>query len=132
MHTDPWMHHMQAEPVRQEAQLVISEHWEPPTGAAQLSEVTVHSDEGQELTVGPLAVPEKQELLLLHQPHPDFATQEPQSGVRVEQASWVAGITEGSSTGGSGGKGGTGGGEIVSFAGGIVTEVLFAEGCVPV
>jgi hypothetical protein len=119
------MHQLQLEPVRQSAQFVISEHWELPAGAAQFSDVTVQSEAGQELTAGPLAVPEKQELLLLHQPHPDFATQEPQSGERVEQASWVAGITEGSPIGGSKGRGGTGSGEIVSFTGGFVIGVLF-------
>ena len=89
--TAPLMHHLQPLPLRHDAQFVCFEHAEPPAGAVQPSALAVQSALSHELTAGPLLVPEKHELLLLHHPQPGFATHAPHVGVSVAQSSCDAG-----------------------------------------
>jgi hypothetical protein len=80
------MHHLHPEPVKQEAQFVWLEQLDPPAGRAQLFALITQSDDAHELTLGPFAVPTKQELLVLHHPQPAFARQELHEPARVEHS----------------------------------------------
>ena len=93
-HLAPWMHHLHPLPLRQKAQLYWAAQSLVPVvvvGALHWSVVTAQSAGWHWPAAGPLASPDKHELLVLHQPHPALAMHEPQSGVRVAQPVWGAG-----------------------------------------
>jgi len=91
-HDDPCMHQWQPVPARQSAQFVSFEQSSPEETMLHSLLSVAQSLAGQELTEGPLASPRKHEALLLHQPHPFFAMQESQSGVKVAQSAWEVAV----------------------------------------
>jgi hypothetical protein len=95
VHLEPCMHHLQAVPLRHETQLVCLLQAEPPAGATQPAAFTVQSAALHELTTGPLLVPAKHELLLLHHPQPGLATQRPHVPAMVAQSTCEPGCSGG-------------------------------------